>query len=263
MVSRPGVRYGPRKSDRFDCAMWRVLIRLVRLSHHLLRGLLLSQTRHTPEARECLTQRWYSDLNKLLAITVIIQGTAADPEGGCLWLPNHVSWLDIPLLGSMQPGTVFLSKSEVSSWPIIGRLARAAGTLFMNRGAGADSARNALTDGFAAGRNVVIFAEGTTSDGADVRRLHARLIQPALDASVPIQPIALRFCTEDGALDRRVAFIDDDHLIGSIWRVLRARAVHVHVHFLEPIYPRKESLTRDQVARIAEQRIRLILRNAA
>jgi hypothetical protein len=60
-----------------------------------------------------------------------------------------------------------------------------------------------------------------------------------------------------------VAFIDDDHLIGSIWRVLRARAVHVHVHFLEPIYPRKESLTRDQVARIAEQRIRLILRNAA
>ncbi|HUX83455.1 MAG TPA: lysophospholipid acyltransferase family protein [Halothiobacillus sp.] len=245
--------------------MWRIPVRFVRLSHHLLRGVLLSQIRHTPEVRGRLAQRWYSDLNKLLAITVIVRGTPADSEGGCLWLPNHVSWLDIPLLGSMQPGTVFLSKSEVGRWPVIGRLARAAGTLFMNRGAGAESARNALVEGFAAGKNVVIFAEGTTSDGADVRRLHARLIQPALDASVPIQPIALRFCTEDGVLDRRAAFIDDDHLIGSLWRVLRARSLLVHVHFLdtfEPLDSQGHVLSRDRIARMAEQRIRQALQNA-
>lgn len=242
--------------------MWRVPVRVIRLSHHLLRGVLLSRLRHTPEARGRITQRWLADLNRLLALHIHVHGMPAQPEPGALWLPNHVSWLDIPLLGSLQPGTVFLSKSEVGDWPVIGGLARAAGTLFMNRGAGADAARNALTEGLAAGRNVVVFAEGTTTDGADVLRLHARLIQPALDAQVPIQPIALRFSTEDGVLDRRAAFIDDDHLMGSLWRVLRARVLHVDVHFLEPIDHREAAFSRDQVARVAENRIRDVLRKA-
>ncbi|ANJ66387.1 hypothetical protein A9404_02435 [Halothiobacillus diazotrophicus] len=243
--------------------MWRVPVRIVRLGYHLLRGITLSHLPHPPMQRRRIAQQWLADLNRVLAVDISIHGSPPDPDAAALWLPNHVSWLDIPLLGGMRPAPVFLSKSEVGDWPVVGRLARAAGTLFMRRGSGADSARDALAEGLTSGRHVVIFAEGTTSDGADVRRLHPRLIQPAIDADVPIQPVALRFTTETGALDRRAAFIDDDHLVGSLWRVLRARRLQVAVHFLDPILPGEAAVTRDQIARLAEQRIRHVLKNAA
>lgn len=245
--------------------MWRIPVRVFRLSRHLVRGVSLSRRPLEPDARRHFTQSWLSELIQILALRVHIRGEALPPGGGSLWLPNHVSWLDIPLIGSIQPDTVFLSKSEVGQWPVIGRLARAAGTLFMARGAGADAARQTLAEGLSAGRNVVVFAEGTTSDGSDVRRLHARLIQPALDTQAIIQPIALRFCTPAGDLDRRAAFIGEDHLIGSLWRVLRAKELHAHVHFLEPIHPYDalgNPVSRDQVARLAEQRIRAAIQPA-
>ena len=82
---------------------------------------------------------------------------------------NHVSWTDIIALASLYP-FVFLAKSEVANWPVLGLLARLQGTIFVERGARQDISRvnDSLADVLRAGGDLVVFPEGTSSDGAAV-----------------------------------------------------------------------------------------------
>lgn len=251
--------------------MWWIPLRVIRLQWHLAQGVwLTARAPHSsPAVHAQRVQNWLAQVLVILNIQTVIEGAPPAPCGH-LWLANHVSWLDIPLLGGLLPHTVFLSKAEIRDWPLIGRLATHAGTLFMMRGAGSRGAHIALTEGLKRNQQVVIFPEGTTTAGHAVKRFHARLIQPALDAPAPVQPVALRYVTADGALDKRAAYIDDDSLIISLWRILRAKKMQVRVRFLEgiPVQPTRAAepnplapaLNRDAIARLAEQRIRLALK---
>ncbi|MGC8697703.1 MAG: lysophospholipid acyltransferase family protein [Halothiobacillus sp.] len=247
--------------------MWWVPIRVIRLQWHLARGVWLTHraSHHPPAVHAQRVQNWLAHVLIILNIQVVIEGEPPT-ECGHLWLANHVSWLDIPLLGGLVPRTVFLAKAEIREWPLIGRLATQAGTLFMLRGTGSGQAQHALTQGLKRNQHVVIFPEGTTTVGLAVKRFHARLIQTALDVPVPVQPVALRYITPDGRLDRRAAYIDNDSLITSLWRILRAKKIQVRVRFLEsiPVQPARTAkaapgLNRDGITRLAEQRIRQAL----
>lgn len=265
-------RLGARLKRAGLCAkfilMWWIPIRVIRLQWHLAQGIwLTARAPHAPPAVHAQrVQNWLAQVLIILNIQTVIEGDRPTPCGQ-LWLANHVSWLDIPLLGGLLPHTVFLSKAEIRHWPLIGRLATHAGTLFMTRGAGSRGAHIALTEGLKRHQQVVIFPEGTTTVGLEVKRFHARLIQPALDAPAPVQPVALRYLTADGELDRSAAYIDDDSLLISLWRILRAKKMHVRVRFLEciPVQPidaaePTPALNRDAIARLAEQRVRLALK---
>ena len=103
---------------------------------------------------------------------------------------NHISWLDVLVIGSIRP-VCFLAKSEISQWPLIGYLARRAGTLFIKRGQGVQSATRAVTDCLRHGHSVVVFPEGTTSDGSQVKPFYPRLFSVVENHETMVQPLAL------------------------------------------------------------------------
>lgn len=131
------------------------------------------------------------------------------PNHHALWVGNHISWLDVAVVGSFSPA-FFLSKSEVRSWPLIGRLAAAAGTLFIKRGSGdAGSIKDQIAGFLQQGISVLFFPEATTTDGKQVKKLHGKLLQAALDTGVQVQPVVMCYVNEAGELDQVIPFIGD------------------------------------------------------
>ena len=174
---------------------------------------------------------WYRRLCRLLALRVTVEGR---PVAGALLVANHVSWLDIPVLGGVGRIT-FLSKAEVRRWPLIGWMAARLGTLFIERGASQAPALVAAIGGsLHARRAVVIFPEGTTGDGRGLRRFHPRLFAAAQQPGVCVQPVALRYGSDRGP-DAVAPFVGDDSLLPHLLRVLRHPGIEVRVRLLEPL----------------------------
>lgn len=114
------------------------------------------------------------------------------PDG--LVVSNHLSYLDILCYSSIAP-CVFVSKSEVRQWPVFGRLATNGGTVYIDRESKADARRVAkqLEEALLAGVRVVLFPEGTSSDGSAVLGFHAPLFESAVRAGATITPAALLY----------------------------------------------------------------------
>ncbi|MEN0106936.1 MAG: 1-acyl-sn-glycerol-3-phosphate acyltransferase [Pseudomonas sp.] len=178
--------------------------------------------------------RWYlARLSRALPFKIEVLGSL--PKQPMLWLSNHVSWTDIPLLGMLAPLS-FLSKAEVRTWPVAGWLAKKAGTLFIRRGSG-DSALlgQQLLDHLQQQRSLLIFPEGTTTDGRQLRNFHGRLLSSAIEAGTSLQPVAIRY-VRDNQIDAEIApFIGDDDLVSHLVRLLSSDVASVRIHLLEPI----------------------------
>ncbi|MEK1943280.1 MAG: lysophospholipid acyltransferase family protein [Pseudomonas sp.] len=183
--------------------------------------------------RQRMTRWFLARLSGALPFDIEVLGTV--PKQPMLWISNHVSWTDIPLLGMLAPLS-FLSKAEVRSWPVAGWLAKKAGTLFIRRGSG-DSALlgQQLLSHLQHGRNLLIFPEGTTTDGRQLRNFHGRLLSSAIEAGMPLQPVAIRY-VRDNQIDAEIApFIGDDDLLSHLLRLLSSDVASVRIHLLEPI----------------------------
>jgi 1-acyl-sn-glycerol-3-phosphate acyltransferase len=157
--------------------------------------------------------------------------------GAALFVANHVSWIDITLLHS-QHAVGFVAKDEISRWPVIGWLASRAGTIYHRRGSD-HSLRDVMEqmvvrmrDGFSVG----VFPEGGTGDGRTLRVFHARILQTAVDADVPVQPVALRY-GERGNAQAIVAFAPGETFVHNFLRLLGGPGRIAEVHFLEPLAP--------------------------
>ncbi len=191
-----------------------------------------------------------------------IRTTGTPSNDATLYVMNHISWFDIPALASCMP-LHFLSKAEVRSWPVIGWLSHRAGTLFIQRGA-AGAAQKSLaeiTDCLKNGGSVVLFPEGTTSDGKQLKKFHARLYQAAIDAGVKIQPVALRYPYGDG-INPYVPYIDDMTFVDSVIGLTRSHPLKVELHFLEPVDSHLNSsdeVTRQRLAEKTHQAIKQII----
>jgi len=175
-----------------------------------------------------------------------------------LYVMNHISWFDIPVLASQQP-LHFLSKSEVKSWPLIGWISEKAGTLFIQRGVtgAAQNSLNEITQCLENGRSVVVFPEGTTTDGSGLRNFHGRLLQAAINAQVKIQPIALRYPYKEG-INPHVPYIDDVTFMESLLGLTKSKPLKVELHFLHPIdhhLNEDDEISNKQLARRAKQAI--------
>jgi 1-acyl-sn-glycerol-3-phosphate acyltransferase len=175
---------------------------------------------------------WHRRLLGILGLRVSVHGTPL--RGAHLTVANHVSWLDIPLMGSVEP-LRFIAKSEIRHWPIAGWLATACGSFYIRRGkGGARPMLDRLAAYLRSGGAVVLFPEGTTTDGRQVLPFHARLFGAAVEAHCPIQPVALRYHpTADG---RDVApFIGDDDLLHHVLRILREPRLAIDVTYCAPL----------------------------
>ena len=159
------------------------------------------------------------------------------PQHHGLWVSNHVSWMDIPVVGSVSPA-FFLSKAEIGDWPIFGKLVHAAGTVFIKRGSGdVGSVTTQIASFLNEGFSVIFFPEATTTDGKKIKRIHGTLLQSAIDAGVPIQPVVLSYVNKDGTLSEELPYFGKMTMKDSIKRVLDSKNVTAYVLPLEPLDP--------------------------
>lgn len=163
------------------------------------------------------------------------------PQRHGLWVSNHVSWLDIPVVGSVAP-VFFLSKAEIGEWPIFGKLAKAGGTLFIKRGSGdAGTVSEQISDFLRGGSSVVFFPEATTTNGKQIKKIYGKLLQSAMDTGLPICPVVLAYVDRDGKLSDDAAYCDNRTMADSLKRVMDSQGITAYVLPLAPIDPADKS----------------------
>ena len=215
-------------------ASWRGL----RLLAHLLYGLAVVALRFprlSLEQQQLRVQAWSLQLLACAGVSLRVLGEP--PRGGPVMLvANHLSWLDIPVMHAARYCR-FVSKSDVQAWPIVGALATAGGTLYIERASRRDAMRmvHALRDALLDRQILAVFPEGTTGDGRELLPFHANLLQAPLAAGAPVQPVGLRFVDRaTGQTSFAPSYIGDETLLGSVWRTLSAPAIQAVVHYGPP-----------------------------
>lgn len=213
----------------------RAVWRLLRALQHLLAGLLtllLVYPRLAPAQREIRVQVWSREMLARLGIRLEVLGTPL-AQGPVLLVANHISWLDITALHAAR-FCRFVSKADVQRWPLIGALAHGVGTLFIERASRRDAMRvvHQMAERLRQSDVLAVFPEGTTSDGEHLLPFHANLLQAAIAAEAPVQPVALQFVQgRSGVRSRAPNYVGDDTLLGSVWRTVRARGITVRLVF--------------------------------
>lgn len=216
----------------------RALWRLGRALVHITAGIaviLVRFPRMTQLQRDARVQAWALKMLALLGIRLELRG---QPPvcGPVLLVANHISWLDIVVMHAARHCR-FVSKADVRHWPLIGTLAAGAGTLYIERESRRDAMRvvRHMAESLKRGEIVAVFPEGTTSDGVALLPFHGNLIQAAISAQAPVQPVGLSFLdTRTLAMSRAPCYVGDDTLVGSIWRTLAARAITAVVRYGQP-----------------------------
>lgn len=256
-----------RQQDSFRSRL-RLYYRFGRLGLHLVEGAVLAVLCGAAFVQYRAFQRpvirwWHRRFCQILNVDIRVHGQPL--EGHALWVSNHVSWLDIPVLGAHFP-VYFLSKAEVANWPVVGWLARVAGTLFIRRGSGdAGQVTTQLADHLQAGRNVLFFPEGTTTDGRQLKRFFHRLFSAATATQLPVQPVLICYRDEDGGLHPQAPFVGDDEFLSHAVEILKGGRLVVDILVLAPELPagrEPRELARALEARMSEG-LRQLLGGAA
>ncbi|MFE0214418.1 lysophospholipid acyltransferase family protein, partial [Streptomyces sp. NPDC059001] len=230
-----------------DCAFPRwpavrrttAVLRLVAGTTAVLAGVVLAPAAIPlrPAGRARLVGLWCRAVMRAFGVRIRVTGAVPGrrvPEcsgPGTLVVPNHISWLDIPLVASVLPGRM-LAKREVRRWPVLGPLARFGGTLFVDR----DRLRElpgvvaAVAGALRRGSRVIVFPEGSTWCGRERGRFRHAAFQAALDAGAAVQPVRIAYRPVGAA-----AFVGDDALGASLWRVAATAGLTAEITVLPPI----------------------------
>ncbi|VAW51048.1 1-acyl-sn-glycerol-3-phosphate acyltransferase [hydrothermal vent metagenome] len=203
-----------------------------------------------------IISKWLGIVARIFGVKIKIYGIAL-PEK-TLFVANHISWLDILILGDLLP-IHFLSKYEVKTMPVIGWLATRAGTLYIKRGdrASASESSKEITAVLKQHHNSLIFAEGTTTDG-HIKKFHNRMLQSAIDAQAMVQPVAIFYPVKNPKTKKLeinpVALFLGNTTIGESYNIIaRSPGMDVEVHFLEPID--SSNITKIEVAQHAYEKV--------
>ncbi len=227
--------------ERLFCETRR-LWRLGRLVVHVLVGAVIAhgvfgvltragvdrdQRRH-----RALVRWWNRGVLRILNVRLHLEGQIA--TGAVLYTANHISWLDIPCLRTVVDAA-FVAKDEVRRWPVIGHMSERAGTIFLKRGGPNASNETAehMTWSLARRRPVIVFPEGTTSEGRTVRYFYGRLYQSAVRTQGVVQAVAIAYPHASGA-HPLVPFVGDDDLVRHLWRLLNEDRIDVRLVFCTP-----------------------------
>jgi 1-acyl-sn-glycerol-3-phosphate acyltransferase len=215
----------------------RAVFKLLRGVWHLVVGWFTIYFRFpqlNQQQRDARVQVWAMQLLRIWGIDLEVRGKPVT-LGPALLVCNHISWLDILVIHATRHCR-FVSKSELRDWPVLGTLATGVGTLYIERAQRKDAMRMVkdMAKSLREGDVLAVFPEGTTGDGIGVLPFHANLIQSAIEAEAPIQPLALQFVdAKTGEISMAAKYIDDDTLLDSVWSTLNARGLKAVVNFGE------------------------------
>lgn len=195
------------------------------------------------EARTGWLQFWARNLLRIMRIEVQWEGM---PPSRGLMVSNHLGYVDVLVYGSICP-LIFLSKAEVRSWPITGPLTRCAGTLYIWRQNKSDVKRlgDDMKPVVEAGMVVVLFLEGTSSDGGEVLPFRSSLLAPAEEHGWPVTPAWIHYALPDGTKAEHVAYWGDATFFTHFVKLMSVKRVRAHAHFGTPIM---EKLGRKELA---------------
>jgi lyso-ornithine lipid O-acyltransferase len=237
---------------------WRFLLLII----HIFTGLFLAipflkNKIHPGTFAATLTLWWHARICRIFGVQRKVYGEINQTP--TLFVVNHISWFDIPALGSTLP-VHFLSKDEVNSWPLIGWLATKTGTLYIKRGCreSAQQSMNDIREALENNGHVILFPEGTTSDGTSLKRFHSRLFQAAIDANAQIQPVAIRYPHPDG-VHPKAPFIGDTQFLESTLDMMSEANMDVTLHFLKPM--NACDFSRDELAQASKKQILEIIQS--
>lgn len=225
----PGPRVGP---VRFALRLLGLLV------------VLLAAVAGVPVLRGGVRQRWLRACARGalraagVRLVVVDRAGSGRPGGGALLVANHLSWIDVLALYATGPVRM-QAKCEVAAWPVIGPLAARTGALFVDRtGLRALPGTVAGTaDALRAGAVVGVFPEGTTWCGSAAGPFRRAPFQAAIDAGVPVRPVAFVVCGRDGAPTGAGAFVGDQTLWDSLRRVLRTPGLTCRMTLLPGLDP--------------------------
>jgi 1-acyl-sn-glycerol-3-phosphate acyltransferase len=212
----------------------------------------------TMEQRALWVQRTCRAILKGAGIKCRVEGTA--PTSG-LVVANHLSYLDILILSADMP-CFFVAKMEIGGWPFFGKSARVGGTIFIDRSslASAMSVAEQMSERLKLPIPVLLFPEGTSTDGSQVLRFHSRLIDPATTAGVPITAASVRYVIEDGTPERELCWFGDESFVTHLVKVLGVAGFSARVRFGEPrIYPDRRTAADETRAEVAAMRTQMPL----
>ena len=177
---------------------------------------------------------------RLLGIRLVYRGTLSSHRP-TLFVANHTSYLDIEIMGAAVEGS-FVSKAEVSRWPIFGQLARLQRTIFVERAdrAGAARQRDEIRRRLDQGRNLILFPEGTSGDGIHLLPFKSTLFAAAEDERAVVQPVSVVYRLLDGIPLGRFyrpffAWYGDMTMPPHLWKMLGLGQLTVIVTFHEPV----------------------------
>jgi 1-acyl-sn-glycerol-3-phosphate acyltransferase len=209
-----------------------------------------------------LVKRWSARLLRILNVSASVRGDLAPVQGNVLLVANHISWLDIFVLNAHLP-VRFVAKAEIARWPVLSRMIRGAGTVFIERERRRDAHRvtRDMADVLANGDVVAIFPEGTTTHGHEVLPFKSSLLQPIIEARGHVQPVAIRYRTPDGAIAMAPTYVGDTSLATSFFAVCAEPALQVELTAAAALSAR--DVHRRALARAAEASIRRALAEPA
>ncbi|MFF5179393.1 lysophospholipid acyltransferase family protein [Micromonospora sp. NPDC000316] len=244
----------------------RRVLRLVAATGMLLAGVGVAVVLPVLPARErqALLGGWARATVRAFGVRLVIKGRL--PRRRALLVANHVSWLDVLAVLAVAP-TRLVAKREIRSWPLLGLLAAAGGTVFVDRSRprALPTTVRRLADTLRAGRSVAVFPEGTTWCAGD-RAAQCRpgggfrpaMFQAAIDTGSPVVPLRLSYrCAATGSTTTAAAFLGADILLRSVARVVAARELVVSVTIAGALHPAPDA-DRRLLARAAESAVHLL-----
>jgi 1-acyl-sn-glycerol-3-phosphate acyltransferase len=192
----------------------------------------------------------------ILAALGIEYKVIGQPPNSGLVVSNHLSYLDILIIAAAMP-CFFVAKIEIGDWPFFGKAAQSNGTIFLDRSSlrSAMSVADQISERLKLPIPVLLFPEGTSTDGSEVLPFHPRLIDPATSAGVQITAAAVRYVIEGGVEERELCWFGDVEFLPHLMKALETPGFSATVQFGEPqVYPDRRSAANATHAEVTAMR---------
>ena len=193
--------------------------------------------------RYWLPQIFHAGLCRLLRVKVVISGTIC-PDKPTLFILNHISWLDIPVVGKVIQGS-FVAKKEVERYPVVGAISKLQQTIFIERTRPAIKGhKGEMQEHLENGDNLFLFPEGTSSNGIviqDFKSSYFALAERKINGQhLKVQPVTIAYSRLNNISLTRgtmgiVAWVGDEELLSHIWAFLKRGKITVELRFHKPV----------------------------